>query len=66
MILIDKGYYDYDFEAQEKPIVWEDTVKSDEEAANIAAMFGIGRKTSPKTEEEYQEFILKEENKKWQ
>ena len=64
MLLIDKGYFDYDYVApkdEERQILWEDTVKSDEEAADIAAMFGIGvKKEKPQTEEEIQDYILKQ------
>lgn len=62
MILLDKGYFDYDHQTVEKEeeqiTLWEDTVKSDEEAADIAAMFGIGKKKEPQTEEELQNYIL--------
>lgn len=61
MLLLDKGYFDYDHvtpKEKEPQILWEDTVKSDEEAADIAAMFGIGKKKAPQTEEEIQQYIL--------
>ena len=61
MILMDKGYFDYDFEKVEKPITWEDTVKSDEEVQSILSIFGMGQKEKPKTEEELQAYIIKEE-----
>lgn len=63
MILIDKGYYDYDYEKTEhaKPAIdWKDTVKSDEEVRNLMAGFGIG---VPQTTEEIQNHIIKEEQK---
>lgn len=61
MILIDKGYYDYDYERTEKKAVvtdWDSTVKSDEEVASLLSMFGIGQKKRPETEEELQDYIL--------
>lgn len=64
MMLLDKGYFDYDFEKVEAPepiIDWEDTVLDEEETANVVAMFGIGRHTKkPETIEEIQEHILKQ------
>ena len=62
MLLLDKGYFDYDYVApkeEERQILWEDTVKSDEEAAGIAAMFGIGT-SKPQTEEEIQQYIIEQ------
>ena len=67
MLLLDKGYYDYDHEAkeQEAPIqLWEDTVKSDEEVRGILAGFGFSQFTEkmPKTIDEIQEHIIKQES----
>ena len=65
MILLDKGYYDYDFEKTEKPAAqkdWTETVRSDEEVRNLLAGFGIGQPVKPQTTEEIQNYILKEEN----
>lgn len=65
--LIDKGYYDYDYEKVKKPseiVNWEETLKSDEEAQNIASAFGFGGKKKPKkpeTVEEIQDYIIKQE-----
>lgn len=45
MMLIDKGYYDYDFKvAPKKPVVilFEDTVKDEAQTRSILARFGIG------------------------
>lgn len=65
-MLLDKGYFDYDFERTEAvaPIVnWEDTIKSDEEVADMLAMFGFGPKfKKPKDLEELQQYIMKEES----
>ena len=56
MILIDKGYFDYDFQkAPEKEE--EHREKSTEELQNILAGFGFSQ--FKKTEEEIQEHILK-------
>ena len=63
MLLLDKGYYDYDFEYVEPPTVtpdWESTIKSDEEVQDILSSLGIGRKKQM-TDEELQNFINKEE-----
>jgi hypothetical protein len=66
MMLVDKGYYDYDFEKTKAPVSkvtynWEDTIKSDEEVDGILAMFGMSAKrTKPKTDEEIQSYILKQ------
>ena len=63
MLLLDKGYFDYDFEEVEKPVNWEDTVKSDEEVADMLEMFGMGPKVqkAPQNTEEIQEYIIREE-----
>lgn len=64
MILVDKGYFDYDFEKVDKEIPWEETIMTDEEAADLAAMFGVGTAArKPSTTEELQEYIIKEEQK---
>ena len=60
-MLIDKGYFDYDYQKVEKQVIWEDTIKSDEEVNDILSAFGLGRKE--KTEEELQQFIISEEEK---
>ena len=64
-MLIDKGYYDYDFKAvKQKPrqILFEDTVKTEEETRSILSRFGIGigKKKDPKdmTVEELQEYAM--------
>lgn len=61
-MLIDKGYYDYDFERaklQNAQPLFEQTVKSDEETQNLLARFGIG-KPKQETMEELQELGMKE------
>ena len=64
--LIDKGYYDYDYEkvSKEPEIVdWADTVKSDEEVQDMVSLFGFGRKQKkPETTEEIQEYLIKQES----
>lgn len=64
--LIDKGYYDYDYEkvSKEPEIVdWADTVKSDEEVQDMVSLFGFGRKQKkPETAEEIQEYLIKQES----
>ena len=61
MVLLDKGYYDYDFKVVERPapaVNWEDTIKSDEEVNDILSAFGLGKK--PQTVEEIQKHIIKQ------
>ena len=62
MMLVDKGYYDYDFERVKavKQILYEDTVKNEEETRNLLARFGIGKKTEEKSIEELQEYVMSE------
>lgn len=46
LLLIDKGYYDYDFQ-EAKPIVkvknYDESAKSDDEIKNILSRFGWGK-----------------------
>ena len=64
MMLIDKGYYDYDFKAApKKPVVilFEDTVKDEVQTRNMLARFGIGTaQKNPKdmNMEELQEYAM--------
>lgn len=68
LMLIDKGYYDYDFEVVEKTVTFEDTIKTDEEVSEMASRFGFGAKKTKKlsemTAEELQAHAMKEENQK--
>jgi hypothetical protein len=41
--LIDKSYYDYDFEKTTKPVLMDKTVKSEEEVQALMRKFGIGK-----------------------
>lgn len=64
MIMIDKGYFDYDFEKSEKETVvtYEESRRSDEEIRDIMAGFGIGvQRKRPETLEEIQGYLIKEE-----
>ena len=48
-MLLDKGYYDYDYEKTDPvgPVVnWEDTIKSEEEVADMLSIFGMGPKVN--------------------
>lgn len=69
-MLIDKGYYDYDFKAVEmkpKQLLYEDTVRSEEETRNLLARFGIGvGQKDPKDMdmEELQEYAMNDINSK--
>lgn len=61
-MLVDKGYYDYDFEsikAKVKQALYEDTVKNESDVRNMLSRFGIGK---PKDEslEELQKLAMKE------
>jgi len=61
MILIDKGYFDYDFEKVAAPAPnWEDTILDEEQTENLLAMFGMGKQKKPETTEELQEYIIKQ------
>lgn len=64
-MLVDKGYYDYDFERVKAnaQLLWEDTVKSETETRNLLARFGIGKKTEEKSIEELQEYVMSENSK---
>lgn len=63
MLLLDKGYFDYDYEKQEKKGETVGREKTDEEIRNALAAFGIGQgpeEKKPETPEEVQEYILKQ------
>lgn len=64
MMLVDKGYYDYDFERvkAQAQLLWEDTVKSETETRNLLARFGIG-KPKEQSIEELQEYVMSENSK---
>jgi hypothetical protein len=68
MMLVDKGYYDYDFERKKekmRQVLYEDTVKSDDEVRGWLARFGIGQKRSDgESLEELQEMAMKQLNEK--
>ena len=62
MMLVDKGYYDYDFEHQKEVVrqsLYEETVKSESEVRGLLARFGIG-KPREESMEEIQELAMKE------
>jgi hypothetical protein len=67
MMLVDKGYYDYDFERKKEKVrqtLYEDTVKSESEVRGLLARFGIGQKRGEESLEELQEMAIKEMDKK--
>jgi hypothetical protein len=67
MMLVDKGYYDYDFERKKEKVrqtLYEDTVKSDDEVRSWLARFGIGQKHTEESLEELQEMAMNELNEK--
>ena len=52
--MIDKPFYDYDFEAlktAKKRLLYEDTVRSEDETRNILSMFGLSTKADESMEE---------------
>lgn len=63
-MLVDKGYYDYDFERVKavQQVLYEETVKSDEETRKLLARFGIG-KPKEQSIEELQEYVMSENSK---
>ena len=67
LMLIDKGYYDYDYKFIEKPIIAEETVMSEEKLQKTMSRFGFGRKTKDVKEmdmDEFQTYAMNEiENK---
>ena len=70
LLLIDKGYYDYDFKAvakKQKQLLYEDTVKSEEETRSLLALFGIGtamKEPKDMDMEELQEYAMNDINSK--
>lgn len=61
-MLVDKGYYDYDFEHQRevaRQSLYEETVKSESEVRGLLARFGIG-KPREESMEEIQELAMRE------
>lgn len=58
MWLIDKGYYDYDYEKEDKLITVSGTRKSKTDVNNILRNFGL-----PVEGEDLQSYIIKEEQK---
>ena len=72
-MLVDKGYYDYDFERKKEKVrqaLYEDTVKSESEVRGLLARFGIGAKVADSAErseeslEELQELAMSEMEQK--
>ena len=67
MLLLDKGYFDYDYVSleQKEPVVdWVDTIKSQEELQDMLSGFGIGPNLAnrPKTLDEIQKHIIEQES----
>lgn len=62
MLLIDKGYYDYDFEKEEKLVLVSKTKKSKKEINQILRNFGLPVEEESE-DEKLQQFIIKEEQK---
>jgi len=60
-LLLDKGYYDYDFEKVDAPRApWKEEVKSDEEVRDILVGFGFRHlaEKKPETLEEIQNYLI--------
>lgn len=65
MMLLDKGFYDYDYEKTGKPVILDGRTKSDEELRGILTGFGIGTEAQlnkPETLEDIQSHIIKQES----
>jgi hypothetical protein len=62
MMLIDKGYYDYDYEKEEKLILVSNTRKTKEEINQILRNFGLPVQDDTE-DDKLQSFIIEEENK---
>ncbi len=65
LMLMDKGFYDYDYEVPKeinKRKTYEESVRSDEEIRDILGRFGWGKK--PLTAEQLQLEVMEEEKKK--
>ena len=67
MMLMDKGYYDYDYQEpperkQRKLVTVEETRKSGEELKSILGAFGWGKK--PLSAGELQELVIKDINER--
>ena len=70
-MLIDKGYYDYDFEAVKKAKVEDVAPRNREETQKLVARFGIGVKPSVAQGEgmsvdELQRMAMESENAKFE
>lgn len=67
MLLLDKGYFDYDYERVgilDKEQDWVETIRSEEEINKMVSSFGIGRQAKkPETEEEIQNYIINQGGK---
>lgn len=64
MMLMDKGYYDYDYEAvKEKPVLTAED-KEIWSAAKLDAILGVKRKQKTLTPEELQAEVMAEEKKR--
>jgi hypothetical protein len=63
MMLIDKGYYDYDFERKKGTVrkkSYEGSIKSDSEVRTLLARFGIGKVKEEKSIDYLQKMAMKE------
>lgn len=65
-MLVDKGYYDYDFEHKKEKVrqaLYEDTVKNESEVRGLLARFGIGQKREESLDE-LQKMAMEQLNEK--
>lgn len=60
MMLIDKGYYDYDYEKEERLVLVSTTRKTKEQINRILRNFGLPVQDEDE-EEKLQQFIIREE-----
>ena len=66
MMLVDKGYYDYDFEHKKEKVrqaLYEDTVKNESEVRGLLARFGVGQKREESLDE-LQKMAMEQLNEK--
>lgn len=63
MLLVDKGYYDYDHEKVERPVLVSETKKSKAEVNDILRKFGLPVNEA-EAEADLQDFVIKEEQSK--
>lgn len=51
LLLVDKGYYDFDYEVAKKQVLYDDTVKDKEGTNRLLSKFGLKSNTDLSIEE---------------